>query len=351
MIPAPAADFFIGTYTSEAGSRGIYRAALNSETGRLSAPILAGAATSPSFLARSPDGKMLYAAIEAGDGAAAAFRVEADGKLTRLNQKPTGGKGSCHVSLDRAGGCVFVADYESGSVAVFKVGADGSIGERAASIAFEGSGPDADRQKTPHGHSVSASPDNRFVYACDLGTDKVRIFKLDAGAGKLTPADPPFAMVPGGAGPRHLAFGANGAFAYVANEMGRSVCVFRRNAGTGALTLAQTLSLGAPSKHVSLAEIALHPNGRWLYVSSRGDDAITVLAVAPDGGLAPVETASGGVRGPRSFAIEPGGRWLVVAGQNDDRIVSVPLDPATGRLGPVADEKRVGAPVCVIFTD
>ena len=349
---ARATPFFIGTYTKTGKSQGVYVSRLDSETGKLGAVELAGEAANPSFVGLSPDGKFLYAALESGAGAVAAYAVGAGGKLTKLNEQPTGGGDTCHVWVDATGRNVLVANYTGGSIACFRTNPDGSLGVRSAFVQFAGSGPNLPRQQQPHGHAVYTDPTNRFVYACDLGTDHVWTFGFDAATGTLTPATPPAGTVPPGSGPRHLAFHPGGGSAYAANELGLSITAFARDTTTGALTALQTvptLPAGTPTAGVSTAEIFCHPTGRWLYVSNRGHDTITVYAIGADGRLTWIENAPAQVKVPRGFAIDPSGKWLLTAGQNDDRIVVLRIDQTTGQLTPTGQSAEVGSPVSIFF--
>jgi len=349
---AAEATFYLGTYTKAGKSQGIYVGKLDTDTGKLGPVELAGAAKSPSFVALAPGGKNLYAAIEDGGGAVGAFAVQPDGKLLPLNSQPSGGAGACHVWVDATGQTVFTANYGGGSIAAFRVKADGSLGERSAFVQFEGSGPNEKRQKAPHGHAIYTDPANRFVYACDLGTDNVWIFRLDAATGKLTPATPPSGKVPPGAGPRHLAIHPGGKFAYANNELGLSVTAFTRDESTGALTELHTLPTvpeGTDRTGVSTAEIFTHPTGKWLYVSNRGHDTFAVYSIGADGRLTYLENAPAQVKVPRGFGIDPTGKWLIAAGQNDDRIAVLRIDPVTGRLTATDQSAAVGSPVCVLF--
>jgi 6-phosphogluconolactonase len=348
---AADATFYLGTYTKGGKSHGIYIGKLDTETGKLGPVELAGEAKSPSFVALAPGGKFLYAALEDGGGALGAFSVGPEGKLTALNSVPCG-DGTCHVWVDATGKIVLGANYGAGSIAVFQTKPDGSLGDRSAFVQFEGSGPDTARQSKPHGHSIYTDPSNRFVYSCDLGTDHVWIFKLDVEKGSLSPATPPAASVPPGAGPRHLAQHPNGKCVYANNEMGLSVTAFTRDSETGALTAFQTLATmpeDAERKGASTAEIFVHPTGKWLYVSNRGHDTIAVFGIGADGMLTPIEYAPAQVKVPRGFAIDPSGRWMVTAGQDDDRIAVLKIDSETGKLTATDQSAEVGSPVCVLF--
>jgi len=349
---AAQVTFYLGTYTRGDRSKGIYVGQLDTATGRLAPLQLAAEASNPSFLALSPDGKRLYAVAESGGGGVAAYAVGAAGLLTKLNEKPTGGAGTCHVWVDATGRNVFAANYSGGSLAAFQTEADGSLGERTAFIQLEGSGPNPKRQTKSYGHSIYTDAENKFVYGCDLGSDQVWIFALDAARGTLTPTQPPSAKVPPGSGPRHFAIHPQGRFAYTNNEMAMSVTAFARDPSTGGLTALETVSTlpeGTAIEGLSTAEIFCHPNGRWLYVSNRTHDTIAVFSIATDGRLKFLEAAPAQVKVPRGFAIDPTGRWLIAGGQNDHRIAVLAIDPQTGRLTPTDQSAEVGSPVCVIF--
>ncbi len=345
-------NFYIGTYTKTGVSLGIYRATLNTETGAVTPPVLAAQVNNPTFLALHPDGKHLYAAAERGEGAVAGFAIQPDGGLRALGEEPFLGRGNCHVYVDSTGKNVFSANYGSGSIALVPIKPDGSLGDPAVVIQHVGSGPNPDRQKEPHAHSVYQN--GKFLYSCDLGTDDVFIYKFDADKGTLTPNDPPSAKVPPGAGPRHLAFHPKGGFAYVNNEMGNSVTVFTHDAVKGTMTQIQNITTlpadYADAAKSSTAEIFCHPSGKFLYVSNRGHDSIAVFAIGADGKLTNVEYAPAHVNGPRGFNLTHDGSWLIAGGQTSNNLAVHKVDPDTGKLTFVTEVKGVGAPVSIEFT-
>jgi len=355
LTPAPAAqelDFYIGTYTSKDGSKGIYHAKLNPETGEISAPTLAAEANGPSFVTLHPNGRFLYAAHEPTNGEVSAYAIGADRKLTKLNTEAFKGTNPCHVSVDSQGKNLLVAAYSGGSVACFPIRADGSLAAATTVIENSGSGPNKSRQERPHLHAIYADAKSRFVYACDLGTDEVLVYRFDPTKGTLTPSEPKAGKVPPGGGPRHLAFHPGGGFAYVNNEMLNSVTTFSVDGTTGALKELQTLSTlpeGESLQGKSTAEIACHPNGRWLYVSNRGHNSIAAYGIGADGKLTLMEIQPVGVREPRGFGLDPTGRWIVVGGQSSNDLTSLAIDPATGKLEPSGKKVAVGTPVCVAF--
>jgi len=349
-----AVRLYIGTYTNNAKSKGIYQMQLDLATGALSQPELAGEVASPSFLAIHPTRKFLYAVSEAGgkDAALSAFAVAPEtGKLTFLNKQSVRGSGPCYVSVDKTGRAALAANYGSGSICAMPIGTDGLLAEATAFIQHEGSGPNAARQKGPHAHCIDLSPDNRFALVCDLGLDKIFIYRLDPAKAALVPNDPPSASVAPGAGPRHVAFHPSGKFVYVINEMASTVTAFTYACQGGVLTEFQTVpALPADFKGKSTtAEIAVHPSGKFLYGSNRGHDSIAIFAVADDGKLKPLGNQPTLGKTPRCFGIDPSGVWLVATNQGSDNVVVFKIDAETGTLKPTGTPAAVGSPVCVKF--
>lgn len=344
------ASFYIGTYTDSSSSKGIYQGTIDIVNGKLGPLKLAAQATDPSFLALRPDNTALYAAEETpGIGQVQSFARKPDGSLTPLNEQSAEGNGTCHASVDPSGRDVFIANFGTGNIACFPLKPNGSISPRSAMIQF----PVSDSKHPPHAHSNYVSPDGKFVYSCDLGSDHVWIFKFDAAAGTLTPNDPPSASVPPGHGARHLAFSKDGKFIYVVNEMGHSVTLFARNAATGGLIPIQTVDALPPttSGNQASAEIVLHPSGRWLYVSNRGSDTISVFEIDSVGKLALIQNFPAEVQRTRSFAIDPMGHWMITAGQQDNRIAVLEINVSTGKLSATGHSAPVGSPVCVLFEE
>ena len=349
---------YIGTYTSKDGSQGIYRSSLSLKTGALSEPELAAEMKSPSFLAIHPTRPMLYAVSEVGGdpGEAKALHAFAinpkTGELSHLNNRTTGGGGACHVTVAPSGTVVLVANYGGGSVTSVPINEDGSLGEPASFIQHEGSSVNPRRQKGPHAHSINASPDSRFVYAADLGLDKVLIYKLDSKSGSMTAnKGGEFAKVDPGAGPRHFAMTADGEFAYVINELTSSVTAFRRDIGTGALTTLQTLTT-LPKDfdgNNSTAEVLVHPNGKFLFGSNRGHDSIASFAIEKGGKLSVIGHTPIGGKTPRGFSIDPTGAYLIACGQNSGTVHVFKIDQESGELESIGDPIKVSKPVCVKF--
>jgi 6-phosphogluconolactonase len=350
---------FVGTYTTKTASKGIYAFRYDASSGKLTPIGVAAQTQDPSWVVIHPSGKSLYAANEAGKSSmVSAFSLDAQsGKLTLLHQMPALGEDPCYLSLDRAGKYVLVANYSSGNVVVFPIGADGKLGAATANVRDEGQlGPNKERQEGPHAHWIEASAGNRYAYVSDLGLDKVLIYKFDAASGKLTnpgsnQQNALSATLPPGAGPRHVAFSHSGNFMYVLNEVQSTVTVFANDAREKYRSV-QTIS--ALPKDFSgrndAAEIAIHRSGKFLYTSNRGHESIALFHIdAATGKLTAAGDYSIEGKEPRHFAIDPSGNFLLVEDQLSDKIVTFSIDQKTGALTATGDSVEVPSPVCLVF--
>lgn len=362
MVPIHAAavskEFvYIATYT-EHGSRGIYVCEFDPLTGRLTRPVLAAETSQPSFLAVSSDRKFLYAVNELSHfngepaGAVSGFSIDSStGNLTLLDQVSSRGPGPAHLVLDRAGHFVLVANYDGGSVAVFRLLPDGTIGDSTAFVRHKGSSVNPQRQQGPHAHAIAMSPDNRFAIVADLGLDQLFVYPFDASSGTL--GLPRIARTQPGVGPRHLVFDSSGKFVYVINELSSTITVYSYMLRDGAMAPLQTISTlpGGFAGLNTAAEVVLHPSGKFLYASNRGDDnSIAVFAVDPKKGtLTPIEYVPAEGKIPRNFAIDPSGQWLLAANQDSNTVITLRIDRDSGRLTRTGQSIEVKSPAMVDF--
>lgn len=349
---------YVGTYTGPK-SKGIYSFRFDVTTGRAAPLGLAAQTSNPSFLAISPDQKFLFAVNEVAEyrgarsGAVSSFAIDRNtGRLTFLNQVPSGGPGPCYVSLDKAGHFVLVANYDGGSVAVFPVLQNGRLGRASAFVQHAGHSLNPERQEGPHAHCIEVDSNDRYAVAADLGLDRLLVYRFNPDTGALAPNRPPFAEVKAGSGPRHIVFDPTGRFLYLVDEMASTIYAFSYDPQKGALRPLQTISSLPVSFHGQndAAEIAVHPSGKFLYVSNRGDDSIAVFAIDPGKHtLTPVEYVSTQGKSPRSFGITPDGSYLLAANQKSDDVVIFRIDRNTGRLTQNGQSLAVISPVCVKF--
>lgn len=380
--PASSGEYFVyfGTYTGftymregrpagSSQSKGIYVSRFNPATGHLTEPELAVEVVNPAYLAVSPNQKFLYVATEDPlslgpdfDRASyiSAYAIESSGKLRLLNTLPTGGTSTCYLSIDKTGRYVLMANFGSSSVTVLRINEDGSLGEQTAFMKHIGRGKDPSFQSKAHPHSVDVSPDNRYAIVSDLGVDKVFVYHFDAATGKLSPDDAPFVEAEAGGGPRHFVFDPAGKFGYSLHEMTGFITTMAWEAQTGKFTKVQDARTLAPNfiGANDSAEIAIHPNGKFLYESNRrfrgaelfGPDTIGVFAInSGKGTLTEIEQVPPGGAMPRQFAIDPTGGYLFAENELSGNVVLFRIDSNTGRLTQTKSEVKIDVPVCIVF--
>lgn len=349
---------FIGTYTRKEGhvdgkGAGIYVFQQDSASGYLDAMLVEEGIVNPSFLVPSENGQFLYAVEEIGPDVDSVGHVVAyawDGaSLKRINQQSSHAFAPCHLSTDSQGRYVFVANYVGGVVAMLPVDENGGLKPASDIIQLSGKGPNP-RQEASHPHSVNLSPDERFLYVPDLGTDRINIFQIDYQNGKLLPANPAFVMMQPGAGPRHLAFHPDRPYAYVINELNSTITLIHWQKETGGLdTLQSVPTLPAGFTETNLcSDIHITPNGQFLYGANRGHNSLAGYRINPENGTLTLigHTPTQGDF-PRNFAIAPDGRFLYAANQNTDNILIFSI----GEDGTLTyrNEVKTPTPVCLQF--
>ncbi|TXK74680.1 lactonase family protein [Paenibacillus sp. N3.4] len=348
---------FIGSY-ADSSNPGVYTCQYDVENGRLELSSQVDGLQNPTFLTVDATNGRLYALTEGMDtnqqrcGAASAYQVNpANGELTFLNNEITLPATTCHIQLDQSNQVVMVASYHGGMVGLSPVLEDGKIGATADIQQHEGASI-LSVQDRPRAHSVFLGRENRYVGACDLGLDIIKLYKLDITAKKLIPHRD--VHVAPGSGPRHFVFHPSYAFGYVINELGSTVTAFSYDEDFGELTEIQTISTLPDffEGENACADIHVSPDGNYLYGSNRGHESIVVYAIDPTSGmLTVVEYAPTLGKHPRNFAISPDGRFVFVANKDTDNIVSFSRDALTGKLIPTGSELTLSKPVCIKFAE
>ena len=355
--PAPESTrILVGSDTDD----GILSFKWDGATGTLTPEGIATKVSQSTWIALSPDKRFLYVACELNEfegkptGAVGSFKNEG-GKLTKISLLPAEGKGTCHLNIDRTGHAVVAANYAGGTATSF-LSTDGTLTE-AWTEKYTGTGPVTDRQEMAHAHFASFSPDNRFTYINDLGSDLIHIYKLDATTAKLTPAGS-YKAQPGD-GPRTLHFHPNGKVAYCVNELNSTVAVLQWNPADGSLTSIQRVSLSPRatgddgSKFSNTGcDTVLTRDGKFAYFANRGDDFIIGFHVAADGKLTEFPSSSkiwSGGTTPRNFTLDPTERWMLIANQSSGNLSVFARDPKTGILSHTGKNFPAATPMCIVF--
>ncbi|WP_071147005.1 lactonase family protein [Bacteroides ihuae] len=344
----------VGTYTS-GSSKGIYTFRFNMQTG-VATPLSEVKVSNPSYLIPSEDGKFVYAVSEQGDETAAlsAFALNKEkGTLNLLNTQKTMGADPCYVTTN--GQYVVTANYSGGSISAFPIKEDGSLLQASSVITFEGSGLDPERQKTPHLHCVRFTPDGKYLFADDLGSDKIHKFNVNQEANAVNKkqllsmgAPLSFKLKPG-SGPRHLTFAPNAKFAYLINELSGKVTAFEY--ADGKLKEIQSIAADTVGARGS-ADIHISPDGEYLYASNRlKADGIAIFRISKtDGTLVKVGYQSTGIH-PRNFNITPNGKYLLVACRDSNVIQVFERNSETGLLTDIQKDIKLDKPVCIQFVN
>lgn len=357
----PGEEYFVyfGTYNRTAG-KGIYAYRFQPASGRLTSLGLMAETPHPSFLAVHPNRRVLYAVNEhegvdvpGRHNTVSAFAIDAKmGGLTFLNKVSSRGEGPCHLSIDKSGGMMLVANYRSGSVVSLPIQPDGRLGEATSFHQHRGKSVDPVRQDGPHAHFITLSPDERYALTADRGLDQVLVYRVDRPGRGLTPNTPPFATLQPGSGPRHLAFHPTEDYVYVNGEIDSTVTALAYNANAGSLKAFQTISTlpaGFAGTNTT-AEIQIDSAGRFLYVSNRGHDSLAMFAIeTATGRLRFVEHVPTNGRVPRYFTFDPTGRYVFAGNQGSNTVVLYRVDASTGHLTLSQTLTDVPEPVCVVF--
>lgn len=354
LLSAQNYNLVIGTYTNPGKSEGIYVYRFNVNTGEYTYKSKA-AIHNPSFLTVSRNKNFVYAVSEAGNGngTVSAYKFNsASGELAFLNKESSGGDDPCYISIDDNNKYVFVGNYSGGNVAAISVKDDGSLNSDLQVVQHQGNSINASRQEKPHVHASVLSPDNRYLFTPDLGTDKVNIYhvNLTNTSQPLSPVAIPFNAVQPGSGPRHITFHPNGQSAYLVQELNGMVTFYKYKEGRLKAKQSITMLSDAFKGKVGAADIHVSPDGKFLYATNRGDaNELVIYSINKKGKLKFAGRQSTLGETPRNFSIDPTGNYLLVANQTTDDIIIFKRNHQTGLLTPTGKKIEVSSPVCLQF--
>jgi 6-phosphogluconolactonase len=381
LVQAQQFYLFVGTYTNtgssaskpqmdSTGSRGIYVYRFDAGTGKARLLSYTKGVCNPSFLTVAPDGRHIYSCTDSrmlNAGTLSAFEFDrVHGRLRFINKAASGGDNPAYVSVDSSGKWAAVANYTGGSFGIIPIRSDGSVGPPALRMEFPGHGVNPVRQDKSHVHSAVISPDQRYLFVQDLGLDRITIFpweeRADGDRGMQTTPVETRATAPvddsretvvrtvPGSGPRHLTFGPDGRYAYLVEEMGGMVDVYRYDATAGKLDSIQRIAAHPDSCKGPYhgADIHLSPDGKFLYTTNRSESSIAIFSVDKEKGTLRIvgyEPVFG--KEPRNFMLDPTGNWLLAADQESGIIVVYRIDRETGLLTPLKERIKVPTPTCL----
>jgi 6-phosphogluconolactonase len=352
-LAAEERTLFVSSFA--AGDQGAIQAyRLDMETGTLRPAVRTKEIEHPFFLALDPQHKYLYSVHAPGefggksDEFVAAYEIDNDqGELKLLNRQSTRGKSSCYLEVDPSGKSLVVANYSTGSVASLPIMADGSLGEIATFVQHEGTSVNPERQEGPHAHCAVIR--GRYMYAADLGLDKILCYQLD-GNSRLTPSLQPFARTIPGAGPRHLTFHPDGRQMYVINELANSITRFDFDSESGILIERQTISTLPPDYRGTsyCADVKVTPDGQFVYGTNRGHDSLAIYRKHTDNHLSLVAITPSRGEQPQNLAITPDGKWLLCANMGGN-VAVFQINAKTGELTLAGEPTPQTSPACIMI--
>jgi 6-phosphogluconolactonase len=347
---------YVGTY-SVRGSEGIY--ALEFDPVAISLKILHTAVGlgSPTYITIHPTGQFLFSANRAGingatnEGSVSAFSIQADGRLTLINNQRAFGLSPCHIAIDESGKSMLVAQFAAGTLAAYSILPDGSVSAIRDSTRYEGHGTHPTRQEAPHIHFTARLPRSRFALVTDLGTDKIYCYDISSGF-QFATALRSTAAVMAGAGPRHIVFHPHGNYFYVVEEITSTLAIFKFDDNTGDMKLIedgiQTLPAGFHGEN-SGADIHISPDGKFLYTSNRGANSLAIFSILKNGKLKLIGQQDTFGKIPRFFMMNESGDFLFVANQDSDNVVVFKRNRKTGLLQATGIDLKIPSPVCIQF--
>ncbi len=339
---------FVGSFTDKKPGEGIHVYEFNEETGGSKLTFTLNNITNTSFLKISKDGNHLYSVVDSQmkhNGKIAAFKVDAiNSKIELLNMQDCGGLNPAHLEIDKTGSYLVNSNYSDGSLSLFKIKSDGSLGLAKQVLQFKDSSVIKNRQEASHIHSSNFSPDNKYLFSNDLGADKIRKFIFNNSNDSLLNQQPIKTKL--GSGPRHFTFHPNGLYGYGINELSGTIDAYFYENGT--LSFIEDYQTYQQKQEIySAADIHISDDGNYLYASNRGpkEDSMAVFAINNNNGkLQLIENINTGGNHPRNFAISPDGSFLLVANQFSNNITIFKRNAKTGKLIKVPNEIKVNSP-------
>jgi len=350
--------FYIGSYAEESDN-GIYSCCLDINSSSIEILDSTNGIKNPSFLALSPMGKYLYAVSEVDDftddttGGVFAFQTDPENdSLSLINSVQSGGAHPCQLSVHPSGRNLYVANYTGGNISSIPISSSGELLSDIQTMQHLDFRPDTTRQSEAHAHSVNLTSNGQFLFACDLGIDKIIRYSIDPQDNSLEFSEPNAIRMAPGSGPRHMTFSNDERLAFIINELNSTITICSIDPEAGAIVpLLSTSTL--PEDYLGesyCADIHMHPTKPIVYASNRGHNSIAVFELDSDSAmLNAIQYQDTKGDWPRNFAIDPTGRFLVVANQKSDNIVVFRIDQITGMLEETGIETTISKPVCVLF--
>jgi 6-phosphogluconolactonase len=317
-----------------AGQGGVYRTAIDLNSGKLASPELIHEFGSGSWLVWHPNHSVVYSSWrERKSSGVKALRLNADGEVDELDTLILPVSVPAHIAVDNTGRFLSTAHYGSEATTLVALNPDGSFDGLKDIFMHKGNGPHrVQTQSRPHW--AGFTPSGESLHVTDLGSDEIWTFAVNRD-------DPQLKLlhktgVPAGSGPRHMAFTADQKFAYVSDELSHHVTAFEYDADKATFAVIQHVN-AAPEdldeQTNNVSEILVHPSGDFVYTANRGNDSLAVFKRDTDTGqITLIENEPARGVWPRNFTITADGNWLIAASQKSGTIATFSIDQETGKL-------------------
>ena len=330
---------FFGSYNWDKSEKGIYLYTLDTVSGALNKVSTLGNIRNPSYLTLSIGGGFIYSVTDSKTpdaGSVSSYKFDQlTGTLSFINSQPSQGENPVYASVHPGGEWLAEANYTQGSVTVYHLGKDGTIGKPVQNFQYQEGSVNPKRQEKSHVHSAVFSPDGNFLFLPDLGSDKIRCYSFHQNAPKPLQGGPvPFIPTTAGSGPRHLTFHPNGKWAYCIEEIAGAVSVYNYANGTlQPLQRVFTHPEDLKSDDYEGSDVHISPDGKFLYASNRGtQNNIAIYSIGTNGQLKLIGYEPTHGEHPRTFTIDPSGNFIIVANVNSGTATVLKRDLKTGLL-------------------
>ncbi|MFS1880141.1 lactonase family protein [Vibrio splendidus] len=337
----------IGCYTdTPSKSQGVYQTQLDLETGKLLPLELIAECHNPSFVTATKSGIYTASEVEQKKLPKLIHIPNVDSQIAS-NTGLISGDHPCHVAIDPHNKFAITSQYSSGTFDIFSLSINGNVDKRLKTIKMVGSGPNKERQTSPHAHQCLFLQNSPQFVTVDLGTDRINFYCFDEEQEEFLDEPMQSIKAPAGNGPRHLIFNKVEDKAYVICELSETILILEKSLGIWNI-VDEVDALPNMEKGGATAAIKLSPDEQFLYVSCRHQSRISNFSVDSEAQkLTFIDSYDTEGKFPRDFHITDDGQWLVAANQHSNNITSFKRNIEDGSLNYTGYSLDLDAPVCV----
>lgn len=339
--------YILGAYT-KFDNEGLHTIDFDEKDGKFSNIKLIKKLTNPTYVAMNPSLGLLFSLhSDQGRGGLVVLKKLATGDWEEVDSLFTSKKAGCHICFRQESSTLYVSNYHEGALDVYQLSSDLKL-SHLQRICHKGSSIHPN-QTSPHIHFSGMGIDRSLLYVCDLGTDTISAYRIDdQGRLDLTRQ----IKLEAGTGPRHLAFHPSQPYAYVVGELNNRTSVIHLAGASGMEVLQSLNNLDKVTQpDTAGAAIRLTSDGRFLYVSTRYTNRLTVFKVKDDGkALERVQVIDSIGQVPRDILLDRSENYLLVPHQDSDHVSVFQRDSHSGYLKFLNNDQYAPECVCIYPT-